>query len=116
MNMGKRVDIQIGSAQLAAERSGSGDSLIFLHAGVGDRRMWPPPSAYDRVAELNLPVSVVWGDLDFPHVAANCRYLVQTIPGAQGVEIRGSAHLPNLEQPETINKLIRSFLKRKRSH
>lgn len=32
--------LQIGSAQLAGERSGEGNSLIFLHAGVADRRMW----------------------------------------------------------------------------
>ena len=69
-----------------------------------------PASAYERAADLSLPVSVIWGELDFPHVKERCRFLVQTIPGAQGLEIPSAAHLPNLEQPERINALIRSLL------
>lgn len=69
-----------------------------------------PASAYDRVSELALPVLVIWGDLDFPHVIERCAYLVETIPGAQGVEIPGTAHLPNLEKPEAVSALLRPHL------
>jgi pimeloyl-ACP methyl ester carboxylesterase len=31
-----------GGAQLVGERAGTGESLIFLHAGVADKRMWRP--------------------------------------------------------------------------
>jgi pimeloyl-ACP methyl ester carboxylesterase len=34
--------IASGSARLAATIAGAGDTLIFLHAGVADRRMWQP--------------------------------------------------------------------------
>lgn len=34
--------LKIGSAQLVGEYSGLGKPLIFLHAGVADRRMWHP--------------------------------------------------------------------------
>ncbi len=69
-----------------------------------------PAPAYERVSELALPVLVIWGDLDFPHVIARCTYLVEAIPGAKGVEIQGTAHLPNLEQPDVVNRLLRAHL------
>ena len=50
------------------------------------------------------------GDLDFPHVVERFGYLLQAIPVTRGVEIPGTAHLPNLEQPEQVNKLLRNFL------
>ena len=34
------IKVNIGEAQLAVELSGKGNSIIFLHAGVADRRMW----------------------------------------------------------------------------
>lgn len=32
--------INIGGAQISGNQSGKGSSLVFLHAGVADRRMW----------------------------------------------------------------------------
>lgn len=69
-----------------------------------------PAAAYERLSDLSLPVLVLWGDLDFPHIQERCRYLVETIPGARGVEIPGTAHLPNLEQPRLVNGLLRDHL------
>ena len=69
-----------------------------------------PALAYERLAGLSVPVLVIWGDLDFPHLRERCHHLVDTIPLVRGEEIPGTAHLPNLEQPETINKLLREFL------
>ena len=69
-----------------------------------------PASAYERLADLSLPVLVIWGELDFPHIKEQCRYLVDTISAAKGEEIPGTAHLPNLEQPDRVNKLLREFL------
>lgn len=40
--MTKIFQLKIGSAQLIGEHSGEGRPLIFLHAGVADRRMWHP--------------------------------------------------------------------------
>ena len=69
-----------------------------------------PLSAYQRLSDLLLPTLVIWGELDFPHVKERCQYLVDHIPMAKGKEISGTAHLPNLEQPEIINRLLRAFL------
>ncbi|HAV76955.1 MAG TPA: alpha/beta hydrolase [Anaerolineae bacterium] len=69
------------------------------------------PSAYERLGELSLPTLVINGDLDFPFIKERCHYLVETIPNAKGMEIAGTAHLPNLEKPEAVNELLMKFLK-----
>ena len=69
-----------------------------------------PPSAYERVSDLRLPALVIWGELDFPHIKERCRQLVDSMSAAAGREIIGTAHLPNLEQPDRINELLRDFL------
>ncbi|MGB3761153.1 MAG: alpha/beta hydrolase [Rivularia sp. (in: cyanobacteria)] len=69
-----------------------------------------PNNAYGRLAQLSLPVFVIWGELDFEHIKERCKYIVDTIPDACGEEIPGTAHLPNLEKPEIINKLLGEFL------
>lgn len=66
--------------------------------------------AYERLSELSLPVLVIWGELDFPHIKERCQYIVNSIPDSREEEILGTAHLPNLEKPEIINKLLQDFL------
>jgi pimeloyl-ACP methyl ester carboxylesterase len=57
-----------------------------------------------------MPAQVVWGDSDFPHIQQRCVHLVQAMPQATGNVIPGTAHLPNLEQPEVFNDRLRDFL------
>ncbi len=44
--MKKLVETQIGNAILRGELSGTGVPVVFLHAGVADRRMWTEQMAY----------------------------------------------------------------------
>jgi pimeloyl-ACP methyl ester carboxylesterase len=37
-------------------------------------------------------------------------HLVQALPRALGTVMAGTAHLPNLEQPEAFNAYLRDFL------
>lgn len=69
-----------------------------------------PNNAYEGLSELSLPVLVIWGELDFPHIKERCQYIVNSIPDSRGEEIPGTAHLPNLEKPEIVNKLVGDFL------
>lgn len=77
-------------------------------AGLGEET--PPAPAWDRLGELRLPVLLIAGILDQPHVVAGMRQMAERIPGARLVEIEGAAHLPNLEQPEAFNRALREFL------
>jgi len=72
----------------------------------------PPPPAYDRLHEIAAPALVVWGDLDFPHIAQHCETLVGRLPRAHAQRMPGTAHLPNLEQPDEFNRLLLDFLAR----
>ena len=36
----KRFKVHVDEAILAGQRAGSGPPIVFLHAGVADRRMW----------------------------------------------------------------------------
>ena len=69
-----------------------------------------PPNAYDRLAELSMPTLLISGALDFDYVRTRHGHLAKTLPDAQSVEIPGTAHLPNLEQPERFNGYMRAFL------
>ena len=71
-----------------------------------------PPAAWERLAELSLPTLVVWGDLDFPDIQSRCARIVATVSKSQTAVINGTAHLPNLEQPDVFNRHLQSFLDR----
>ncbi|NIA71743.1 alpha/beta hydrolase [Pelagibius litoralis] len=83
-----------------------------LHAPDPGRETNPAafPVAYSRLADLGVPAQVVWGDADFPHLQQRCVHVVQAMPQALGTVIPGTAHLPNMEQPETFNGHLREFL------
>lgn len=69
------------------------------------------PPAVDRLDEIGVPTLVIVGDLDTPKTLAAADLLAQQIKGAQKVIIKGTAHLPNMEQPEEFNRHVLAFLK-----
>lgn len=71
-----------------------------------------PPPAWDRVHEVAAPTLVVWGDLDFPHIAQRCAYLAARMPAAEAWPMRGTAHLPSLEHPDAFDDALCRFLRR----
>lgn len=76
---------------------------------------WEPPSAYERLGEVTAPALVLWGDRDFPHLAARCAHLVANLSGgAEGHCLTDTAHLPNLERPDAFRAWLLGFLERHR--
>ena len=69
-------------------------------AGEGDLDAW------NQLEELQIPVTVAWGDLDVPFTVDQCEQLVQRIPNAQRQVLPGRAHLPYLEDPAAVADLI----------
>lgn len=70
------------------------------------------PAAVNRLDEIHVPTLVIVGDLDTPKTLAASDLLTQQITEAQKVVINGTAHLPNMEQPEEFNQHVLAFLKR----
>ena len=68
------------------------------------------PAAYERLTDISAPTLIVWGELDFPHIKERCQHLVETLSASQGKALLDTAHLPNLEQAQPFNNLIRAFL------
>lgn len=67
-------------------------------------------SAWSRLAEITVPVTVAWGELDTAVLNERCEQLVQRLPDARGRELPGLAHLPYLEDPDTVAGLIRAAI------
>jgi pimeloyl-ACP methyl ester carboxylesterase len=72
---------------------------------VGDLVDAPP--AWPRLEALPLPVRLVWGSLDLPHLVARCREMARRLPGARCWPLPGVAHLPSLEAPQAFNRVLR---------
>ena len=67
---------------------------------------------FHRLREVAVPTLVLWGDLDFPYVHDRCRHVVAAVPGAEGRDMPGVAHLPSLERPAEITTFIADFVRR----
>ena len=98
--------------------SGSARDLLLDMNGIALRS--PPvgadvdvPPIYHRLSDIVAPSLVVWGDLDFPHVQERCRYVAATVPNGSGHEMKGTAHLPSLDQPEEVTALLATFIETK---
>jgi 3-oxoadipate enol-lactonase len=61
-------------------------------------------------ARVTAPTLVVRGALDWPDVAAAAQRFVDELPNAREVVVEGCAHLPTMERPDEVARLILDFL------
>lgn len=78
---------------------------VSLFGGVRARA-----SAIDELANLDIPVRIIWGRQDpvFPLEIAESA--VKRIPGADLVVIENCGHMPHLERPDELTGHVRQFL------
>jgi 3-oxoadipate enol-lactonase len=74
------------------------------------RAVWPEPSAETRLGELEVPALLVLGDADRPELVSLAERLVRELPDARLETIPGAGHLPSLERPHELNRLLLDFL------
>ncbi|MBA2296531.1 MAG: alpha/beta hydrolase, partial [Actinobacteria bacterium] len=72
--------------------------------------VWPEPSARERLAEVCAETLVVVGAEDVADIGAIAAMLAAEIPGARLARIEGAGHLPSLERPDALNRLLLEFL------
>jgi pimeloyl-ACP methyl ester carboxylesterase len=70
--------------------------------GAYTRGSMADPTLRDRLAGLDLPVHVVWGESDGIAVPAYGRAFADAIPGAVFTTIPRAGHLPQIEAPEEL--------------
>lgn len=62
---------------------------------------------------LNIPALIITGQHDFAMPMVHSIELHRLIKYSEFIAIPKSAHLPNIEQPEEFNNILRTFLKQK---
>jgi 3-oxoadipate enol-lactonase len=67
-----------------------------------------------RLPSLRLPVLVVCGAEDPGTPAAENRRLAGLVPGARYEEIAGMRHFPNVEAPDSFNRIMMAWLEQQR--
>ena len=73
------------------------------------RAVWPEPSAETRLAELDVPTLLLVGDADRAEMRPLAARLAAEIPDARLETIAGAGHLPSLERPDELNRLLLDF-------
>jgi 3-oxoadipate enol-lactonase len=68
------------------------------------------PPAYDRVVDIEVPTLVAVGEHDISEVLAAYEYLLTAVPNADGCVIHGTAHLPNVERPDVVERVLVGWL------
>jgi 3-oxoadipate enol-lactonase len=68
------------------------------------------PPAATRLGEVNARTLVVLGDLDEWYTEQAANHLASGIAGATLAVMRGTAHMPSMEQPDAFNQLLAKFL------
>jgi pimeloyl-ACP methyl ester carboxylesterase len=79
---------------------------IYLETPFGDRGFYP------RLSELQPPALFVWGTHDTLVPAAFGRQVRNWLPRAEQVTVDRCGHVPQVERPELISKLLLRFFAR----
>jgi pimeloyl-ACP methyl ester carboxylesterase len=100
-----------------------------VHAGLFDRVKRMVLRSYEQQAgnesslrrveiepaRIAAPTLVVRGALDWPDVAVAAQRFVDEIPDAREAVIEGCAHLPTMERPDAVARLILDFVSERRA-
>jgi pimeloyl-ACP methyl ester carboxylesterase len=65
-----------------------------------------------RLAEITVPVDLVWGESDGLIPLEYARKLEQELPRARLTTISGCGHIPQLECPERLQEVLQAVLGR----
>ncbi|HSB03248.1 MAG TPA: alpha/beta hydrolase [Anaerolineales bacterium] len=66
--------------------------------------------AFDRLADLHIPVLVIVGAHDTPYILAAADYMMERMQSARKVVVEDAAHLPNMDQPQEFQGIVKTFL------
>ena len=91
----------------AAQRAGLAANRAALRAYA---EKMVDPALRDRLAGLDVPVTVVWGASDRVVTPAYGRAFAAAIPDAKFVVLPESGHVPQIESPEALLAVVEEFL------
>jgi pimeloyl-ACP methyl ester carboxylesterase len=71
----------------------------------------PRPLAIERLGDIHAPTMIIVGERDVPDIQAIVKLLAANVRGARTEIIPGAAHMPNMEDPQRVNRLLDGFLR-----
>ena len=77
---------------------------------IGDFTACDGFDVMDRIGQVRLPTLVIVGEDDELTPPKYAEFLARTIQGARLARIPRAGHYVSLEQPDEVNRAIRSFL------
>ena len=78
---------------------------------IGREHAVPSRLAEGRLDEVAVPTLVVVAAEDVADIVSMAERLAGAIPGARLETIAGAGHLPSLERPNELNRLLLDFLR-----
>jgi pimeloyl-ACP methyl ester carboxylesterase len=89
-------------------------TMIEDNASIFEMRFWPfeqtDPPAVKRLNEIKVPTLIVIGDKDIPGVQTAAEAATAGITGAKKVVMKNADHLPQMDNPEEFNRIVKEFL------
>ena len=85
------------------------NARIWTNLAVGERV--PNPPAIKRLTEIRAPTLVIVGERDVPDIQQIVKLLAASVRGARTEVVPGAAHMPNMEDPALVNRLLGEFLR-----
>jgi len=111
-------DTEVGKATMPLPMSGRGYDEDQLTTMLNNRRTaaligWKPfmhdPKLRKRLARIDRPALVVWGNSDGIVSPDYGRAYAESIPGARFVSVESAGHYPYLERPVEFVKAVEGF-------
>lgn len=84
--------------------------IALRNEGKMGKDVGRPVPAAQQLAQLDLPVLIVMGDLDEEYIHRAFAFMAENIRGVQKVVMPGTSHLPNMEFPDAFNAHVQAFL------
>ncbi len=87
-------------------------TLVLVHAGIADLRMWDGPFARfaQRYRTVRWDMRGFGSDADDPEILRGSDLLAKEIRGSRNVIMPETAHLPSMERPGEFNEHVLEFL------
>jgi len=104
---------RIERAVVLGNRAGAGDFMLAMVQALGTWRGVRPEWRADllgRVAPLQRPTLVVWGDHDRVLPARHFDAAVKALPHAQSHLFADTGHMPQIERPDECARLLVDFI------